>query len=341
MYKHLLRMTDSTGIIQFSDKSRPLKSSGYTVDDNARALLVAINMKDKEREKLSRIYASFLEQAQEESGIWNNLKLEDRFVPVLNSEDCIGRAFMAASFAANSDLEDIKLASQKMILKSMKKALNVQSPRAVAYVLLGLVYLINNFNFYSALYPAAKDMANRLVKLYEECHTNSWQWFEEKLTYCNALLPHSLFAFYAISNDKKVLEVARNTLRFLTDALFKRGYLNIVGNRGWWQKESEMPLYDQQPVDAASVILACLQAFLSTGEKEYVLKAKVAYDWYWGKNINEIPLINRETQGCHDALTPHGVNQNQGAEALISFLLAHQILKGIENREEMVSIPAV
>ncbi|TYP57804.1 hypothetical protein [Thermosediminibacter litoriperuensis] len=341
MYRHLLRMTDSTGIIQFSDKSRPLKSSGYTVDDNARALLVAINMEEKERERLSRIYAGFLEEAQEDSGIWNNLKLEDRFLPVLNSEDCIGRAFMAASFAAGSDLEDIKQASQRMLRKSLGKALNVQSPRAVAYVLLGLVSLINNLKIYSRLYPAAKKLAYRLVKSYDECHTSTWRWFEEKLTYCNALLPHSLFAFYAISGDRKVLEVARNTLRFLTDSLFKKGYLNIVGNRGWWQKESEMPLYDQQPVDAASIILACLQAFLSTGEREYALKAKVAYDWYWGKNINEIPLINRETQGCHDALTPDGVNQNQGAEALVSFLLAHQILKEIEGRKEMVSIPAV
>ncbi|MCG0275294.1 MAG: hypothetical protein L5655_03890 [Thermosediminibacteraceae bacterium] len=341
MYNHLVRMTDSTGIIQFSEKGRPLKSSGYTVDDNARALLVAMNMKDKVRERLSKIYTSFLEEAQDESGYWNNLKIEDQFVPVINSEDCIGRAFMAASFAMGCDMEDIKQASERMIKKSLEKVLNVEAPRAIAYVLLGLVYLIDNFKVYSELYQAAKKMAYKLVKLYEENYTKSWHWFEDKLTYCNALLPHSLFSYYAISGDKRVLEVAQSTLRFLTDALFKRGYLNIVGNRGWWKKEEKIPLYDQQPVDAASIILACLQAFLSTGEKEYFFKAKVAYDWYWGKNINEIPLINRETQGCHDALTPDGVNQNQGAEAIVSFLLAHQILEKIDEKKEMVLIPAV
>lgn len=340
MYKHLVRMTDSTGIIQFAEKSTPQKSSGYTVDDNARALLVTLDMKDDARDKLARIYISFLEQAQEENGLWNNLKLEDRFVPVLNSEDCIGRAFMAVSFSASSNVNHIKEASLKMVKKSLEKALSLEAPRAVAYVLLGIVNLIDNFDAYKDLYPAAKKMAYKLVKLYEENTDGKWCWFEDKLTYCNALLPHSLFSYYAISGDRKVLEVARNTLEFLTDALFKKGYLNIVGNRGWWEKESTMPLYDQQPVDAASVILACLQAFIATGEREYFLKAKTAYDWYWGKNINEIPLINKDTEGCHDGLTPDGVNQNQGAEAIVTFLLAHQILEQIEMNRERSLVPA-
>lgn len=340
MYKHLMRMTDSTGIIQFAENSTPQKSSGYTVDDNARALLVTLDMKDDAREKLAETYIRFLEQAQEDNGLWNNLKLEDRFVPVLNSEDCMGRAFMSISFSALSDMGHVKQASLKMLNKSLKKVLNLNAPRAVAYVLLGLVNLINNFDQHKDLYPAAKKMAYKLVNLYEENSAGKWRWFEDRLTYCNALLPHSLFSYYAVSGDRKVLEVAKNALEFLTEVLFKEGYLNIVGNRGWWKKEDSMPLYDQQPVDAASIILACLQAYVTTGEKEYFIKAKTAYNWYWGENINEVPLINQNTQGCHDGLTPDGVNQNQGAEAIVTFLLAHQILEQIESKVERSLIPA-
>ena len=52
-------MTNSTGMVQFSDKSRPLLESGYTVDDNARALIVAIAMEEMEREKLIKTYSNF------------------------------------------------------------------------------------------------------------------------------------------------------------------------------------------------------------------------------------------------------------------------------------------
>ena len=98
---------------------------------------------------------------------------------------------------------------------------------------------------------------------------------------------------------------------------------------------------NQQPVDAASVVLACLQAYAVTAEREYIETAKLAYDWYWGKNINNVPLYNEKTEGCHDALVPNGVNLNQGAEAVISFLMAHQVLHDIEAKRDELLIPAV
>ena len=80
MYGHFKRMTDSTGIIQFSDKSRPLVESGYTVDDNARALIVAMGMEERERERLIKTYTSFLQEAQNQDGTWQNLKVHDKLL---------------------------------------------------------------------------------------------------------------------------------------------------------------------------------------------------------------------------------------------------------------------
>jgi hypothetical protein len=341
MYRHFINMTDSTGMIQFSDKSRPLPESGYTVDDNARALIVAMGMKERERERLIKVYSRFLEEAQDNGGVWWNLKINGEFSPVLNSEDCIGRGVLAASFALSCDIAEAKNSAVRMLKKALPVASRLTSARAMAYLLLGLVNLINNSYDQVHLLPKAREMAGRLINLYEKNRGDDWLWFEDKLTYCNALLPHSLFGFYTISGDRKALKVARDTLKFLTDSLFRRGYLIIVGNRGWWQKESDIPPFDQQPVDAASIVLACLQAYIATGEAEYVEKAQMAYKWYWGKNINGLPLFNEQTQGCHDALVPEGVNLNQGAEAIISFLMAHQVLNDVMEENRQVLIPAV
>jgi len=333
-------MTDSTGIIQFSKIAEPDIQSGYTADDNARALIVALGMERQERMKLIHTYIHFLKEAQNPDGSWNNLKLNGRFVTSLNSEDSLGRSVLAASFAADCGLVEIEDNAIKMLNKALPKAVKVKSPRAEAYVLLGLLNLISNKQAFS-LTPEAKRLADKLMTLYEKCRTPGWFWFEEKLTYCNALLPHSLFGYYILSHDSRASKIAKESLDFLTDSLFKKGYLNIVGNRGWWQKENEIPPFDQQPVDAASIVLACLQAYIATREHQYITKAKIAYDWYWGKNIHQIAVYNEETEGCHDAIVPDGLNLNQGAEAVISFLMAHQVLQEVKKNQQARLIPAV
>jgi hypothetical protein len=340
MYRHLIKMTDSIGIMQFSRISWPLIESGYTVDDNARALIVAMGMEGNERERLIKIYSGFLKDAQSHTGEWQNLKVNGRFSSMINSEDSMGRGLLAASYAANCGIYATECTAKKMLEKALPKAMRLRSPRAMAYVLLGFVNLIDSMGMLD-LIPKTQEIAERLIGLYDINRGRSWLWFEDSLTYCNALLPHSLFGFYTVSGDERALMVARDTLDFLTESLFQKGYLNIIGNRGWWQKQNDIPPYDQQPVDAASIVLACLQAFLITREMEYITKAQMAYEWYFGRNINNIPLYNYRTQGCHDALVPEGVNLNQGAEAVISFLLAHQMLENVIEQRYKKLIPAV
>lgn len=333
-------MTDSTGMLQFSDKDTPLLESGYTVDDNARALIVALNTEDEIRDKLAKIYIGFMKEAQMPEGPWLNLKIHDQFYTTLNSDDSIGRGFLAVSYAINCGISSIEDTATSMLKRILPLVLEIKSPRAMAYVLLGICNLLKSEKW-QMLYPKAKVISEKLLHLYDMSRGKTWYWFEDRLTYCNAVLPHSLFGYYMTSGEKNVLWVAKDTLNFLTDSLFKNGYLNIVGNRGWWIKQKGIPPYDQQPVDAASIALASLQAFIATEEKEYLAKAKLAYNWYWGENINNIPLFNEKTQGCHDALVPGGVNLNQGAEAIISFLMAHQMLEGIQNIKTTKMIPAV
>ncbi|NLU49306.1 MAG: hypothetical protein GXX09_02685 [Syntrophomonadaceae bacterium] len=325
--RHLRTLTDDTGMIQFTTLDKPDPGSGYTTDDNARALLVALRLDGEERQRYARIYVDFLRHAQRPDGGWYNLKLYRQYVSTLDSEDSLGRAFLACSVAATCDVEDVRCLSRQMALKAMPVVLRVKSPRSMAYTLIGMVNITGAFQQNrDLLIGAIAKFGQALIEFYNRNKNSSWRWFEDKLTYCNGILPHALFAYYSFSGDKKALQVAQDSMRFLGDALFKEGYLNIVGNRGWWLKGHEMPLYDQQPVDACSTALACAEGYRATGHKDFLEMTRLAHNWYWGKNINNIPLYNPETGGCYDALVPGGVNRNQGAEAILSLLLTRQAM---------------
>lgn len=327
-YRHLKTMTSATGIFQFAVHDQPDPSSGYTVDDNARALLVALNHMGPERRTYLDTYTKYLSAAQRADGAWCNLKLNNRLAPDLDSDDCTGRAFLACCLAASCDIKEVAGLSQQMACRALPAIDKLTFPRAIAYALIGVVNNTSIFQTHKSNIPdLARNLCNLLLDLYSLNREPGWRWFENIVTYCNAIIPHALFAYYAFSEDPRVLQVARESLGFLCDRLFSKGYLNVVGNNGWWRKNSQAPLYDQQPVDACSTALACLEAFHATGQNEYLEMAQLAHDWYFGKNINKLPLYDPRTGGCYDALVPDGLNLNMGAESLLSLLLAQQAME--------------
>jgi hypothetical protein len=333
-YRHLERMTDEGGMFQFSRLGTPDHESGYTVDDNARALLVALNMDgEKQRRELTGAYIRFLDNAQGTDGWWRNWKLNGRFVTTIDSDDSQGRAFLSCCAASLCELEDVRDTGRKMALRALPELASLRSPRAVAYTLLGICLNPGLSDRRSgALAGAARDYSDYLIGLYDRYRRQDWHWFEDVLAYCNGILPHALFAYYSFAHDRKALRVARDTLGWLTEALFAKGYLNIVGNRGWWRRGTEIPCYDQQPVDACSMAMAYARAFRATGDNQYRTLAELAYDWYLGNNINRASLYDADTGGCYDALTPEGVNLNQGAESVLSLLLSQQVIGGMATK---------
>jgi len=201
------------------------------------------------------------------------------------------------------------------------------SPRGIAYVIIALCkgqipwpdsdrgYWLN-------------ELVAKLIALYQTQRTRKWCWFEDRLTYCNGILPHALFSAYEINSDRKTLKIACESLKFLNDILFAAGYLNIVGNQGWYERGKIRPLFDQQPVDAASICFACYEAYRLVGKNEFLYLSNQAYNWYYGENIHHIPLYCESSGGCYDALTADGINLNQGAEAALSLLLTDQLMQG-------------
>ncbi|HHY39222.1 MAG TPA: glycosyltransferase [Clostridia bacterium] len=332
---HMRRLTDDTGMIQHATFILPDRSTGYTTDDNARALIAALRISERYPESgalaLAEVYLAFLRYAQMDSGWFHNyMDYTRRFVDDGGSEDCFGRALWACGFTLKSFVDEgFKATALDMLKRAIPHVSRLTFPRAKAFSILGLSCIPEEIN--AGLAETAKalvdELAVSLCGCFEKSSTTRWQWFEEKLTYSNAVMPMSLFAAFKATGKSKYLEVAERSLSFLTKTLWKKDHFQLVGNNGWYVKGRKPPLYDQQPVDAGCLVQAYTLAYIQTLNEDYYRYAHLAYEWYHGLNTNRIPVYDPKTGGCYDALTPHGVNMNMGAESLLSFLLAHASIR--------------
>ncbi len=327
---HLKNLTDEKGCIQFSRFTTPNKESGYTTDDNARALIVTVLynnlLKSKHSRKLSHRYLNFLEKMQDKNGWFYNLTKQDKVLESY-SEDHFGRALWALGFTLNKS-RNLKIAerAEKLLNKSIHKSEGIRSLRARAFCINGLHHCYLRSKNPEDISKIINH-ADSLVNAYEHESDEGWHWFENKLTYSNAKLPEALFFAYDLTKNQKYLEVAEKTLRFLSELLFFKGYLTLVGQNGWYNRNGERAFFDQQPLDASSMVQTYLTAYNTTGKKEYYKKAVLSFNWFLGKNHLNQMVYDDNTGGCYDGLCKDSLNLNQGAESTISYLLARLFLE--------------
>jgi len=324
---HLLRMTDDTGIIQHATFSVPARESGYCVDDNGRALIVALHAdrlgSSRETKRLVSTYLGFLHAAQTGEGRFRNLMSYGRvFGDEAPSEDCTGRALWALGMASHLSIDE----GQRMLARQMfERGLPFAGelgPRGSALTMLGITsFLIA----YPEVTPAADmlgGLSARLCGRYREQATDDWRWFEPAMTYDNALLPLALFRAHKHTKDALALEVAIASLAFLERTCFRDDRLVLVGNEGWHSRGGVMADSDEQPIDAAAFVLAFRGAYLSTGNHHYLRRMRESFAWFLGANRLNASIYDSATAGCRDGLGATTPNLNQGAESTICFLLS-------------------
>jgi len=342
--KHLYRLTDDTGILQHAKYTIPDRNMGYTTDDNARAVIVSAKYyeltNDQNILELLIKYLSFIYHAQRKDGFFNNfMNYERRFIDEKVSEDCWGRCVWASGYVFGNFSEmNIDLIAKEIFDKAIINAPKIQSPRAKAYSIIGIYHFLtkSNNNEYKML---AIDLANSLYKQFEKTKDGYWRWFEEYLTYGNAILPMGMFYAYQLSNKIEFLNTAIESTEFLVETLIKNGYLDPIGNRGWYYKNGVKSEYDHQPIEAGYMTLLFLTAYNITSNKKYLDLAWTSFDWFFGKNRHNKPVYCEETGGCFDGLTPKGVNLNQGAESLLVYLLAYlSMYEQIEVKERIYNL---
>ena len=334
---HLTSLTDNVGVIHHAKHSVPNRKTGYTLDDNARALMVAAKHYNISKSQLSlnliKTYLSFLHYAQKEDGTFHNLlDYERKFLDEQGSEDSYGRALMASGFVVSSNVpENIKATAKFIFDNAVRSVYKLKFLRAKAFSIIGLYYYFKKYK-HEDIVEKAKMLADFLVDAYMKNSAKDWKWLEPHLTYSNGKLPESMFFAYLITKDKKYLSIAKESLDFLSNTLIVNGKMELVGNKGWYHKEGKKALYDQQPVDAASMVQSFLAAYKTTKKKIYYSNAVLAFNWFLGKNSLNQMMYDEATGGCFDGLSEETINLNQGAESTISYLLARLSLEEIKNQ---------
>jgi len=325
---HLLALTDHNGLLQHARFSVPARREGYTVDDNARALVFAVKadrlVPNPNILELQRKFISFLLLMQEEDGrLHNFMDFSQRIIDELMVGDHLGRAIWAAGAAINSNMSSGMKASARLIFdRALPWARVSTSPRTKAYSCLGLRERLQAEPDDSNLRANLKLMADSLVVLYNTSRTSDWEWFENILTYDNPRLCQALLAAYQSLGEQTYLAVAEMTLQFLKRAETIDEIFVPIGNRGWYARGKKRAFYDQQPIEAGAMIEAATIAYELNRSKLYEEILRQALGWFFGLNTKSVRLYDDSTGACCDGITPTGLNENQGAESTLALLLA-------------------
>lgn len=330
-FDHLFRLTDKTGILQHANHSIPNFEEGYCTDDNARALLLTIHLEElgllnTDLAEHAVSYASFLHAAYNpETGRYRNFQGYDRrWLEPVGSEDSQGRAAWALGVCVGSS-DRLKLRSWAMsrFQPSILSVLETTSPRAWAFGLLGLTaYSRRNSQDQKAI--AIRDQfINRLVDLFERNATSDWYWFEDILSYDLGRVPQAMIAAGKASGHQQALKIGLEALEWLINV--QKSPLNHfrpVGCMGFYRKGEEKAIFDQQPIEANAMVSACVEAFRATRHPVWLNEAQIAFLWFLGRNDLGQELYDPISGGCFDGLQENRINQNQGAESTLAFLLS-------------------
>ncbi len=329
---HVNALTDDTGILQHAIFTIPNRAEGYTTDDNARALICTVLLEQLGDEGLANPdwpfrYLAFLQHAfnPEKRRFRNFLGYDHHWMEEQGSEDSHGRALWAlGTVLARSTSQGMRGAAGRLFEISLPAVIEFYSPRACAYGLLGI-------QEYLCSYPGDRDaqrvrfaLARRLLDMYESIRRPDWKWFEDVLAYGNARLPQAMLQVGSACSDDRMVSAGLEALDWLlrNQRCETNGHFVPIGSQGFYRQGGEKARFDQQPIEAAGAVSACLEAYRVTRDGRWRSEAWSAFNWFLGDNDLQISLYDSVTGGCRDGLHPDRANENQGAESTLSFLMA-------------------
>lgn len=340
---HIKKLTTDFGMIQFSKINKPDIESGYTLDDNARALIAMCmhfnTTRSVEDLNYIEIYLKFIKYCFNEKGEFQNyidkhLQFTNQNEEI-NLSDASGRAIWALGYVRSlqSILPErlIKIADQ-IILKALPLMQKMHSPRAMAFSIKGLYY--GNLHIKSAeCTQTIRLLADRLVQMYRHESESGWNWFESYLTYANSILPEALLCAWLETKNLDYKSIARQSFDFLLSLLFEHNTIKVISNSGWLLKGQTAAPHGEQPIDVAYTILALDKFYKVFDEPDYLDKLKIAFSWFLGKNHLHQIIYNPCSGGCFDGLEENQVNLNQGAESTVSYLMARMTIQKYLGKE--------
>ncbi len=337
---HLFRMSDSTGIFQHASFTVPNFAEGYCTDDNARALVLALMLRNLGHESAelaahAATYAAFLNHAfdRQRGRFRNFMSFDRRWLEDVGSEDCHGQALWALGLCvAQSGHESFQLLAAQLFELALPVAAEFSSPRAWAYTLIGIEEYLRRFGGDRRANQIRETLTKRLMQRYADAAGPEWQWFEDVVSYANAKLPHALILSGRCLNAPALLETGLKTLRWLVRLQTSpANAFRPVGSNGFYPRGQECPQFDQQPIEAQATISACIEAYHATHDMFWVAEARRAFEWFLGRNDLGMALYDAGTGGCRDGLHVDRLSQNQGAESTLAFLLSLAEMQALHN----------
>ena len=331
--RHLRTMTDDTGLLQHAAYSIPRYDDGYCLDDNARGLLLMALVTDAGSSDdpplvsaLSSRYLAFVNHAfNRASGRFRNFLSYGRaWQEREGSEDSHGRAIwsLGAMVGRANDPGKQSLAGD-LFHAAVPAVATFTSPRAWAYTLLGIDEYLRAFQGDSTMEGRRVELSDRLMEMLTRTSREDWPWFEDSVTYCNARLPQALIVSGVARGRKDMVAAGLRSLEWLSAVQSaSNGHFAAIGSNGFYQRGETPAVFDQQPVEACGMVSACLEAHRLTGDPRWAERARHAFNWFLGENHLHQWLYDTSTGGCRDGVHVERVNQNQGAEATLSFLMA-------------------
>lgn len=329
--EYLKKLTDETGIIQHAKYSIPNFKDGYCLDDNSRALILTVLLEntpyyDESIRNLQETYASFINYAFDEDKRFfrNLLSYDKKWLEEKGSEDSNGRALWALGTVINkSKNQQLQNWAADVFVRAVNNIEPFTSPRAWAFILCGISEYLSKFGGDRIVSQIRDELEKKLIDLYKIVASDDWKWFENYLTYSNAKISLGLISSAVISANQEALSIGLESLKWLCEIQKSaNGNFAPIGNQGFYIRGKNRAWFDQQPIEAYATIAATLKAFEVTKDDNWLKEAKLVFEWFLGRNDNQISLVDHNSGACRDGLHIDRANSNMGAESNLSYLLS-------------------
>ncbi|MFQ5590228.1 MAG: hypothetical protein ACE5HE_03600 [Phycisphaerae bacterium] len=268
-----------------------------------------------------------------EEGVFRNFMGYDRrWLERAGSEDSHARAVwgLGETVAAVTEGDERRLA-RELLRRALPAVEQLEATRAVAHALLGITAYLQVSPEDEVAQPLLRKTSNRLYKQYRQTASSDWPWIEDELTYANGTIPHALLAAGSALEASDLQEAGLKALDWLVDLQTEHGRYVPVGNHGWYPRGGERARFDQQPIEAASMIPACIEAHRLTGDRRWLTEAQRCFRWFTGENDLGVPVYDEATGACCDGLRPDGLNQNRGAESTLAWLYSLILMHTVQS----------
>ncbi|MEX0673065.1 MAG: glycosyltransferase [Candidatus Paceibacterota bacterium] len=338
--KHFHRMTDKTGMFQFAELADPDSKSGYTLDDNARALIACSWWYQRRRDgaplSLATRYLDLMAYMMSEDGTFHNYVNHDKSFHEErnqneNLEDANARAFWSLATIATADRmpEALREKASRLFDTHIDKHAAVRSPRAEAFYIKALGEWLKTYPDNVARQRFLVTFADHLVSLFEQVATDDWYWCEPHLTYSNSVIPEALLIAGIVTGDVRYATLGFKALDFLVEHSFDGSLCAPVGQQGWFVQGGEKRQYDQQPEEVSALVQVLDLAYRISGKEQYRERRLDAFNWFLGNNSLHRFIYDHTTGGCYDGLGEGYVNLNQGAESTVTYVMARLLFEPI------------